>query len=201
MNTIKRITLSLILLSVVFISNAQKLNYGIQAGTNFAVQSPIADYFNNEDVKVGLHAGIFAQYNLNQKWSLKGEINYDQLGSQSSSVTNKFDYLNIPILLNYSIGKSDLTALTFDAYAGPYAGYLLNAKSEISTAETESTEDLKDDTNKYTGGVILGLGLRYPVKENKIMLDLRLGLGLAPFDKNDYEPKNKYIGLSLGYQF
>jgi hypothetical protein len=201
MNTIRRITMSLIFLSAIIVSNAQKLNYGIQAGTNFAVQSPIADYFNNEDIRTGVHAGIFSEYNFNTKWSLKAEINYDQLGSKNSTNTNKFDYLNVPFLLNYSLGKSDLTALSFDLYTGPYAGYLLKAENKTKTNETDLTTDLKDNTNNFTGGVILGFGLKYPVKENKIMFDVRLGLGLAPYDKNDYEPKNKYIGLSLGYQF
>jgi len=201
MDTIRKITMSLIFLSAIIVSNAQKLNYGIQAGTNFAVQSPIADYFNNEDIRTGLHAGIFVEYDLKPKWTLKAEINYDQLGSKSSTVTNKFDYVNIPVMINYSIGKSDLTDLTFDLYTGPYAGYLLKAESKTKTTEADFTKDLKENTNNLTGGVILGFGLRYPVKEKKLMFDVRLGLGLAPYDKNDYEPKNKYFGISLGYEF
>jgi hypothetical protein len=201
MNTIRKITLSLVFLSAIIVSNAQKLCYGIQAGTNFAVQSPIGDYYNNQEILTALHAGVFGQYAFNEKFSLQAEINYDQLGSCSSTGKNKFDYVNIPVLINYSLGKSDLTALTFDLYTGPYAGYLLKAENVLENSETNLNTDLKENTNNFTGGIIMGFGLRYPINNQKIMLDFRLGLGLAPYDKNDYQPKNKYVGISLGYQF
>jgi hypothetical protein len=201
MNTIIKITLSLVFISAVFVTNAQNLSYGIQAGSNFAVQSPIADYYNNADIHPGIHAGAFAKYAFGNKLSIQGELNYDQLGSDNSATKNHYDYLNIPVLLGYSFGKSDLTALTFDLYTGPYAGYLVKAESVTKTSETNQTIDLKENTNKFTSGVILGFGLRYPINNQKILLDFRLGLGLSPYDKNDYQPKNKYIGISLGYQF
>jgi len=201
MKTIGKVVMSLIFLSATLILNAQKMNYGIQAGSNFAVQSQIGDYYNNEDIRIGWHAGVYAKYSLINKIAIQAEVNYDQLGSKSSTNKNKFDYINIPVLFNYSIGKSDLTALTFDLYTGPYAGFLINAKNVLSTQETETTTDLKQNTNKITGGAILGFGLRYPVREQKILFDIRLGLGLAPYDKNSNVSKNKYVSLSLGYQF
>jgi hypothetical protein len=201
MKTIKFFILSLIFLSGVGLVNAQKISFGVQAGSNFAVQSQIGDYFNNEDIRVGLHAGVFTKYNISDKVSLQAEINYDELGSKSKTVKNNFDYLNIPVLFNYSVGKSDLTALNFDLYAGPYAGFLLKAESTLKDSETDQTTDLKDNTNNITGGVIIGFGLRYPINNQKILLDFRLGLGLTPYDKNDYVPKNKYFGISLGYEF
>jgi hypothetical protein len=201
MNTIIKISISLVFISAIFVTKAQKLSYGIQAGSNFAVQSSIGDYYNNADIHAGLHAGVFAKYTMNNKFSIQGELNYDQLGSDNSTSKNHYDYLNIPVLLGYSFGKSDLTALTFDLYTGPYAGYLIKAESVTETPEINQTVDLKDNTNKFTGGMILGFGLRYPINNQKLMLDFRLGLGLAPYDKNDSEPKNKYIGVSLGYQF
>jgi hypothetical protein len=201
MNTIIKITSCLVLLSSTLFVNAQKLSFGVQAGTNFSVQSQIGDYYNNEDILIGLHAGIFTNYALGNKTSLQAEMNYDQLGSKNETVKNNYDYLNVPVLFKYSLGKSDLTALTFNMYAGPYAGYLLKAKSNVKTNEIDQTTDLKDNTNKFTDGVIMGIGLKYPIKNQKIMLDFRLGLGLTPYDKTDYEPKNKYIGITLGYEF
>jgi hypothetical protein len=193
--------LSLIFLSGILAVNAQNLSFGIQAGTNFSVQSQISDYYNNSDIRTGLHAGIFSRYDLSQHFSLQAEINYDQLGSQTSAIKNNFDYLNVPLLLNYSFGKSYHTPMTFKLYAGPYAGFLLNAETITQTPETNETRDLNENTNSSTMGVIGGFGIRYPVNNQNIMLDLRLGLGLTSYDKNNYEPKNKYIGLSLGYEF
>ena len=112
-------------------------------------------------------------------------------------MTAKYDYLSIPILFKYSLGKSDATALRFNINAGPYAAFLLNAEYESEG----NTIDMNDQTENFEAGAILGFGLKYPVANDHITLDLRMGLGLTSFDKNDSDPKNKYIGLSLGYEF
>ncbi len=181
--------------------NAQKFKMGVQAGTNLAVQSPIGDYYSNEDIRAGLHAGIFGNLSLNESIYLQAEINYDQKGSKTSNVTNKYDYISVPVLFNYSLGKSWKTPLKFNLYAGPYAAFLTNAESKLSSNEISETLDMKDNTENSEFGVITGVGLRYPIKESNLLFNIRLGLGLNSFNKNDADPKNKYIGLSLGYEF
>ena len=201
MRTLSRIFLSLLILSGTGLVNAQKFSFGVAAGSNFAVQSPIADYYYNENIRTGVHGGIFSRYLVNERISFLAELNYDQLGAKNQEIKNNFDYLNAPVLFNYSLGKSDLTPLTFDIYLGPYVGYLLKAESKTETPETSQTADLKESTNKITGGSLLGFGLRYPFGNQKLMFDIRLGLGLAPYEKTDYRPKNKYVRISLGYEF
>jgi len=201
MKKISRITLTLGLILTLGSLSAQDFKFGIQAGTNLAVQSPIGDYYNNEDIRAGLHAGIFSNYSFNKNIYLQAELNYDQKGSQTKDVISKYDYISVPILFNYSLGKSWKTPLKFNIYAGPYASFLVNAESEIDTDEINESVDMKNNSENTEFGVITGFGLRYPVNESNLLFNIRLGLGLSSFDKIEADPKNKYIGLSLGYEF
>ena len=198
MNSLKKqvlvITLSLIVSLGAF---AQKVHFGVKAGANFAVQSEIADYANNNNIRTGLTVGAFGNYTLNDKISFQAELNYDQKGGKTDEATLKYDYFSVPVLFKYSLGKSDKTALQFNVNLGPYAAYLLQSEVEIE----DQTIDMKDQTEDFELGGILGFGMKYPVGKQNLVLDLRMGLGFTQFDKVDSTPNNKYIGLTLGYEF
>ncbi len=198
MNSLRKqilvITLSLIVSMGAF---AQKVHYGVKAGANFAVQSEIADYASNSNIRTGLSVGAFGNYSLNEKMALQAELNYDQKGGKSDEATAKYDYLSVPVLFKYSLGKSDKTALKFNVNLGPYAAFLLQSEVEIG----DQTIDMKDQTENFELGGILGFGMKYPVGKQNIVLDLRMGLGFTQFDKVNSTPNNKYIGLTLGYEF
>ncbi len=176
---------------------AQKFHYGINAGANFAVQSDVSDIYNNENIKPGLHVGIFGNTVLKNNFLLQAEINYDQKGSKSDNYETHYDYITVPVLLKYSIGKSDKTALRFNVNMGPYAAYAIKAEAESNG----QTLDMMDNTEEFEFGGILGLGMKYPVGKNNITLDLRLGLSFTEYDTNDTGLNNKYIGASIGYEF
>lgn len=201
MKTISKITLTLTLLVAFVNANAQNFRFGLQAGTNLAVQSPIGDYYNNDEIRVGLHAGIFGNYSFNESLYLQTELNYDQKGAKDGDFKINYDYLSVPVLFNYSLGKSWKTPLRFNIYTGPYAAFLLNAESKIDNGEIDETSDLKDFTNNTEFGWVTGFGMRYPINNQNLLFNIRLGLGLTSYDKNESDPKNKYIGLSLGYEF
>lgn len=198
MNNLKKQALVIVLSLIVSLGAfAQKVHYGVRAGANFAVQSEIADYASNNNIRTGLTVGAFGNYELNEKMSLQAELNYDQKGGKSEDATLKYDYLSIPVLFKYSLGKSDNTALKFNVNLGPYAAYLLQSEVEIG----DQAIDMKDQTEDFELGGILGFGMKYPVGKQNLVLDLRMGLGFTQFDKVDSAPNNKYIGLTLGYEF
>lgn len=178
-------------------ASMSKYNFGVKGGVNFAVQSDIASYFENETIRTGLSVGAFVNRAINQNLDLQVELNYNQKGDKSSTTVLKYDYINIPVLLKYSLGKSDLLGLKININAGPYASFLLNAESTIDDVDT----DMSDSTEDFEFGMIAGLGFKYPVAKNNLVLDIRLGLGLTPYDKNDSDPNNKYFGITLGYEF
>lgn len=198
----KKQNVLLILSLSLFISmgaQAQKIHYGFKAGTNFAVQSEIADYFNNSDIRTGLNVAAFGNYNFTDHMSLQLELAYDQKGGKSEELTAKYDYLSLPVLFKYSLGKSDLTAMKFHINIGPYAAYLLNAAYDMDG----NAVDIKDATHDFEAGAILGFGMKYPLANDHITLDLRLGLGLTNYSEVEgiEESSNKYVGISLGYEF
>lgn len=190
-------TVVALLLLIGLSASAQKVHYGVHAGANFAVQSEIAEYYSNNNIRTGLHAGIFGNYELSSKFALQMEANYDQKGGKYEDVIQKYDYISVPVLAKYSLGKSDLTALQFNINAGPYASYLINAEAEFNGIST----DLKSISKDFEFGVIAGFGMKYPIAKNALVFDLRLGLGLTDYETINSDPSNKYIGVSLGWEF
>jgi hypothetical protein len=186
---IKILLLSLALLISAGI-NAQEFHYGITAGLNFAVQSEIAEYYENDNIRTGLHIGVFGNMVLKNNFSLQGEINYEQKGGKEDGNIRKYDYISVPVLVKYSLGKSDQTK--FNINAGSYAGYLINAETEVE----DVTTDIKDNSKDFELGAILGFRMKYPIANNNIVFDLFMGIGFTDFDKNNSDPKNKYIGIS-----
>ncbi|NQU32332.1 MAG: PorT family protein [Bacteroidetes bacterium] len=152
-------------------STAQDFHYGLKAGSNFAVQSGIANYFDNNNIRTGLSVGAFGNYSVNNWLSLQTEISYDQKGGKSDDYTNRFDYITVPVLAKFSLGKSDRTSLNFNLNVGHYAGFLLNAESEIEGVTT----DVKDNSENLEFGAMAGFGISYPVAKNNTVLDLRIG--------------------------
>lgn len=196
---ISALTISVVISS--FSLQAQDFNYGVKIGSNFATQSKAGGLYDNEDINTGIQAGIFANLPLNQSIKLQAEINYNQKGSATKDITNSYDYLTVPVLAKFSLGKSNNTPLNFNVYAGPYAAFLINAESEISMPENDATIDMKDETENFEAGVMGGFSLSYPINDKNIFLDFRLGLGLNSFDKNDDDLRNKYFGINLGFEF
>ncbi len=203
MNAILKKTIGITLaLGLAFSLNAQKFNYGIKAGSNFSVQSETGNIYNNNVIKAGFHVGAFGNYSITENFKLQTEVNYDQKGSEYENVTNTYEYITVPVLAKLSLGKSLRTPLHFNIYAGPYAGFLLNAETEISDVENNSlTIDNTDNTNSTEVGLMSGFSILYPLGNSNIFLDFRLGLGLNEFDKNDDSLRNKYFGINLGLEF
>ena len=199
----KKVNLSIIVLSMLVLfglpAHAQKFHYGIKAGSNFAVQSGIAEYYDNSNIRVGLHAGLMGSYQLKDNMMLQAEVNYEQAGAKSDIITKKYDYVSIPILYDYSFGKTYHTNLRVHLNAGPYVSYLINAKSVLDEDSNPITTDVIDDSNKAEVGAAMGIGLIQPIGKHYLSMDIRLNLGLNNFSKDDNQSHNKMIGLYLGY--
>ncbi len=199
----KKVNLNLVLMALLMTFagslSAQNFHYGITAGSNFAVQSGIAEYYDNGNIRTGLHAGLAGSYDINDNMSLRTELTYDQKGNHSDNLTEKFDYVSIPLLYDYSFGKTYHTNMRVHVNAGPYVSYLVNAKDVIDNNGTDVTTDLQDNTHKAEFGAILGVGLVQPVGKHAVTMDIRLSLGLTRFAFDDDQSHNKMIGVYLGY--
>ena len=200
MKTLKFKILGLILLVSAGVY-AQDFNYGIKAGSNFAVQSEIGDIYNNNDIKIGLNTALFTTYQISENTYLQIEISYDQKGSNTEDLKMNFDYLTVPLLVKRSLGKSYHTPLEFHVNAGPYAALLLKAEEEVIIDGATEIRNVSKNFNKTEFGLMTGLGMKYPINNKNILFDLKLGVGLTTLAPKDSEIRNKYIGISLGYEF
>lgn len=89
--------------------------------------------------------------------------------------------------------------MKFNINLGPYAAFLLKADLETN----DQTLDMKDATKDFEAGASIGLGMNYPVGNDHLIFDLRMGLGLTNFSdvESQEDSSNKYLGISLGYEF
>jgi long-subunit fatty acid transport protein len=200
----KKLNLNVLILALLVAiaapASAQKMHYGITAGTNFAVQSGIAEYYDNSNIRTGLHAGLTGSYDLTDHMSLRTELTYDQKGNHSDNFTEAFDYISLPVLYDYSFGKTYHTNMQVHLNVGPYVSYLVNAKNMVTVDGIDQTTDLTDHTHKAEMGAIMGVGLVQPLGKHALTMDLRLNLGLTRFAMDDDESHNKMVSLAVGYR-
>ena len=197
---IKKITMALSMLLAYSQMNAQGITYGFQTSANIAVQSPIGDIYNNDDFKAGFNVGVFGNYNFNKAFGLQTELNYMQNGSQTEIVKNSYNYISVPVLVSYNLLQKANENWRINLYVGPYVSFLLNAERKYSDNET-SNMDLVDNTNITELGVVYGFSVKHPIQNHYVVLNLRFGLGLTPYDVENSDPKNKHIGIGIGYEF
>jgi Outer membrane protein beta-barrel domain len=202
-------TIIILLYSAFFITaNAQKKNdntyynrrfhIGIKGGANLIKFD--GKGWNN-GMKYGFHAGGFLQLKLTNKISLQGEVLYSQIIADTaqefsdvfdfirfseSRATIKFDYIDVPIILNIGIGEINPLKLQL----GIQYGILTNASSTV----------LQNGNNAFKSGQLSLLGgLLFQV--GPINLTGRYLIGLDNINNvNDAKKWKRQIGqISVGF--
>lgn len=208
----KKLLFTFLLISS-FAFSQSNITFGAKAG--ISVSNLRGDYPNGIDEnksKIGLNFGGFAEYEINEKFTLQPELLFSTQGNtygykdyygggsyyDGVEYNLKLNYLNLPIILKYKI----IEKLSIDF--GPQIGYVISAKTKIDV--TEDSRDpsqnysveidmLNDGTYNFGGTTIqskasvnrldfsLNLGASYDITE-KIFLQGRYNLGLSNIDKN-----------------
>ncbi|SHK11846.1 Outer membrane protein beta-barrel domain-containing protein [Reichenbachiella agariperforans] len=144
---------------------------GIKAGLNFS--NLMEGDVNDENVRLGFHAGIYSQVKLRGPvflmpeltFSTKGNsVIYDVLGAEGKTDFNLY-YIDMPLLAGVRLGE------VLELHLGPYMSYMLgaNIKTEGDLGEDEDELNRKDlQTFDYgiSGGLAFnfddfGVGARY----------------------------------------
>lgn len=196
----------LLLITHYFTSNAQKnkIAYGFSSGVN------LNSAYGNESLKkysgtmAGLHIGGYFKISTDKHFALKAILAYDQNGYIYRSLTfsdvigndlgtgdllEKLNYLNVPLLAEYSFGKK----IKFYADAGIFAGYLLKYSivRKIKEPVASTTKTTTSYRKSLNFGVSAGAGLQFPLTAAvKLDFGLRNNLGLA----NIYKPQSTENG-------
>lgn len=208
----KKIILTSIMLCSVF-AFSQDIKFGAKIGLNLSnLRGDYPAAINEHNSKIGFHIGGFAQYGINDKFTLQPELLFSTQGNtygyktyygggtyyDGAEYNLKLNYLNLPIILKYKIIEK------LSVEFGPQIGYLMSAKTKVDV-----TEDSRDPSQNYSveidmlndgvynfGGTTvqskasanrldfsLNLGASYDITE-KIFIEGRYNLGLSKVDKN-----------------
>ena len=222
----KKLLLSISFLLISFLNYSQnsKIKFGVQSGLNYSdfrgYEIPVTPLYS-ESPAFAFLGGINVEYLINEKLSLKLELNYERKSQKadntleifdtngSSKVYNftskkNYDYMVLPIMMKYSFSNIN----SFYINGGPFIGYLL--KSNI-TNDLENINGLNNgpfETTKYNNktdfGLSIGLGKNFEIKEkNSIFIEIRENLGLSNTSKNaiieNGTVKTNSLNLIIGY--
>lgn len=175
-------TLALVFLTA-SLSQAQ-VGFGIKGGVNFANVGG-ADAPPNSKTLTGFAAGGYLEISLPMLFTIQPEVLYSQKGFTADEnflgtnvkVTGSLNYLEIPVLLKYSL---PVPVVKPSLYAGPAMGILLSAKGKAEAAGQSQEEDIKSQTANTDFGLVLGASANVAI----INVDVRYTLGLTTIDKN-----------------
>ncbi len=233
-------------------TNGQSVKIGIKAGTSIP---SLRDDGNNEitrdyESKMAGSFGLIADIGISGKLSIKTGLDYSgqggvrdgqqpvtdlpvqfsQLLPQGSYIYANFNnnsvlnYMEIPIMVKLEWGNK----LKYYLNAGPYLGFLLNAKQKTSGSSQfyldkngtmpltisgqplglqsfDANTDIKDDINSTNIGMTGGVGLSFDLnKKSALVFDARAAYGLKSVQKDTELNGNSKTGgifLTLGYVF
>ncbi len=189
----KKILMAAAVLAVSVSAAFSQVSFGVKGGLNLANVSK-----SEGDMKLGLHAGAFGEYQLNDFFGVAAELLYSNQGMQSKEegvkVKMNMDYLNIPVLAKLYVAEG----LSLDV--GPQFGFLMSAKMKGEEDGVSVSADIKDEFNSTD--VSAALGLTYNI--GQFMIQARYNLGLTDVVKNnegDDKLKNNVIQLGVGFRF
>lgn len=197
------ILLSVLLMGISLFSHAQ-FQYGIKFGAGATCQSDLLEIANNCDTRFAPTIGFVGQYQFTEGFALKSGLEYMQKGrsyeENGTSLSNKLQYLNVPVKAEFSAGEKAGFKKGKRAYfaVGPYLSYLLAADGEMNDVEF----DLKSDTKDFDFGLAFEMGFEFPVFNDKaLQVGLNYDMGLIEVYKSESDLHNKMLSISLGLLF
>lgn len=164
--------------------NAQKFNFGVKGGLNFATIS--GDNIKNTGTVAAFNFGVMSEISISDKFSFQPELMFSGQGYSLGDDVIALSYLNVPLMGKYYLTKG------LSVEAGPQLGFLLGAKHE--------SLDVKDSFKTFDFGINAGLGYKL---NNGLNFGARYNLGLTNINDQNGSGKNKngVIQVSVGYFF
>ncbi len=176
------------------LTNAQDFKMGLKAGANF---TKIDGKALKDEYKLNYHAGVFFEIELNKKIGLQPEVLLSQtkvetnivlnpLGQELPNSSAKLNYLSIPILFKYKIGKVVVLNI------GPQYSILLN---NDATFWGGAQKTFKDGDFAMVGGV------QFNFKYLRLYGRYNIGLNSINDISNSENWKSQQLQLGLGFRF
>ena len=168
------------------------INIGIKGGVNF--YNINNDNAASYDSKIGFNLGLLGHIHVAKHFALQPEIQYSAQGAKYSDNNgdNKINlnYINVPVLLQYMWDNG------FRLQAGPQAGILVSAKSDLN----DNKVDIKNNYKPLDLGLSFGASYIHP--STGVGIDARYNLGLSNINENTASKStNRGVQVSLFYIF
>lgn len=181
----KKILISGILLFATFSASAQ-LHADLRVGAT-------ASSFGTQHLKMGIRAGIGAEYLFTEHWGLRSGLFFSMKGATSSNNVFNYDsdkaarlsYLDLPVEARASFRFSQCSQLAI--HGGPYVACLIHSSLPDGTGF---------DIRRWDAGV--GLGVDFIVGHFIIGPEVQYGVTRLTKPGSDH---NTTYALTLGYRF
>lgn len=192
----KKLILSGILaIGTVLAVKAQTVKFGVKGGLNLA---KITNESSSK-TRASFYAGGLVNIALDQNWAIQPELLYSGQGTKMKSSylgglittesTLKTDYINIPVMVQYSIVPA------FYLEAGPQLGILAGAKLKGGNVSV----DVKDKMQSVDFGIGVGFGYKFDMG---LGVSGRYNFGLTNLNESDKQTnKNSVAQIGLFYMF
>jgi hypothetical protein len=190
-------------------ANAQEnvSKFGVKGGVNFS--NLYTEDVDDNNMLTGFNVGFFAKLPIADNIALQPEISYTGKGAElvynnafvSGTAQFKLDYIEVPLLLVVNVTKN------FNIHAGPYAAYMVSAKttnkSDSGSYNFEDNIDT-DDFNKFDAGLAGGVGIDL----EPVSFGVRYNYGLTKIGKEDSstsfsspDAKNSVLSFYAAFAF
>jgi hypothetical protein len=207
-NTSKEFLKKAVIFMLLFIGSTTfsfaQFDWGVKLGANASTQSEIGNICDDNNLKIGLNAGMVARFRFNDWMAVISGLDYQNKGKQcdlkedNTELTTNLKYLILPVKAEFSAsekaGFKNGQRLFFAT--GPYFGYLLDG-TETKLGNTTNLEDLND----FDFGWSFELGFEFPVfKANALQVSLNYDMGVSDM-ATDLDVQNKSASINLGFLF
>lgn len=219
LTTFRKLCLLLLSANIFTLAANAQIEVGIKGGFNSAEILTSTDQGVNVNgnamairnfPRTDFHAGVLVSIPLVKKFSLQPEVLYSQQGAAgnptggylvSATEKYKFNYVNIPVLLQYKLPYG------FYAETGPQVGLLVSANivENIVGASSTSTYHVKDQYKStdfswafgagYISPINLGFDIRYNLGLNNINNATNSGTHTAPVQEGTIRNSVLQIGV------
>ncbi len=203
----KYLLIPLLFMSVT--ASAQIWYAGVKAGptlSNYKTKTPWKEVSN-----LGYTFGLVAYKQMSANIGVGFELQYIQKGyyhkiCNTISDKLKAQYLEVPVVFDYTFIIPGLKNFKVHGNVGVYAAYWLSGKYQTEGFDTEqSTEDFDFESNnakRFDFGPNAGGRLEYFLKNGSISLDLRYELGLLDLqDRLNDNTRNTNRAFIIGFSY
>ena len=159
----------------------------------------------NKKSKVGLVAGIEAEYGISEKFGLQFGLLYSMEGCKSDAVIAagegasafraegvkwNLDYINIPIMAQYYVVKG------LAVKAGIQPAFNVRGKWSVD-GNSGKMKDIGMEPKAFNFSIPVGLSYEY----QNFVLDARYNIGVTKLVKDADQGRNSTFAITLGYKF